>query len=589
MELFRKTTQTLAPIDKPAAPEGKYDIYPVHELGEGCISADYASLARALSDRRRAVIDGYTGVFFDILRDNLTREFKALGIEVLWWNVDAALKSEAEIQALVDPFLGGDDPIFGTRTTLALGELFDASRLAAIRPDPAARLNILYGSGAALAGWDDAALLYVDLPKNELQFRARAMRPTNLGVSRALPPKVAYKRFYFVDRILLDKHKKALLPRIDILIDGQRPEQITWTLGDDLRRGLSEMSQNFFRVRPWFEPGAWGGQWMKHNIEGLSSEAENYAWSFELIVPENGLLFSSSGHMLEVSFDTLMFHAGSDVVGQATYRTYGDEFPIRMDYLDNKQGGNLSIQCHPRREYCRKNFGEVLTQEETYYIMNCWNDAVVYLGFQDDIDPARFEQALTESHRDNTPLDVARHINSVRAEKHGLYLIPPGTLHSSGRNNLVLEISTTPYIFTFKMYDWLALDLDGKPRPLNIRRAMENLDFSRKGKVVEEQLVSHPALLEKGEGYALYHLPTHADHSYDVHRFHITGSAEATTDGKCHVLNLVEGSQVEITTRCGMSYTLHYAETLVIPAAAEGYRITNKAGDEAMVIKAFMK
>lgn len=589
MKPFRKTTQILAPVDKPAAPEGKYDIYPVHELGNGCISADYASLARELSNCRRVVIDGYSGVFFDVIRDELAREFKALGVGVLWWSVGAALKPEAEIQALVEPFLGGDDPIFGTRTTLGLEDLFEASRLAAIRPDPAVQLNILYGSGAALAGWSDATLLYVDLPKNELQFRARAMRPTNLGVSEPLPPKVAYKRFYFVDRILLDKHKKALLPRIDYMIDGQRPEQITWTSGCDLRRGLDEMSQNLFRVRPWFEPGAWGGQWMKHNIEGLSPEAENYAWSFELIVPENGLIFGSSGHMLEVSFDTLMFHAGSDVVGQATYQAYGDEFPIRMDYLDNKQGGNLSIQCHPRREYCRRNFGEVLTQEETYYIMNCWNDAVVYLGFQDDIDPAQFEKALNESHRDNTPLDVPRYVNSVRAGKHDLYLIPPGTLHSSGRDNLVLEISTTPYIFTFKMYDWLALDLDGKPRPLNIRRAMENLDFSRKGKVVGEQLVSHPALLEMGEGYALYHLPTHADHSYDVHRFHITGSVEATTDGRCHVINLVEGEQVRITTRHGMNYTLHYAETLVIPAAAGSYRITNESEGEAMVVKAFMK
>ena len=292
---------------------------------------------------------------------------------------------------------------------------------------------------------------------------------------------------------------------------------------------------------------------------------------------------------MEVSFDMLMYQAGKEVVGEACYAACGDEFPIRMDFLDNFDGGNLSLQCHPQREYARKHFGEVLTQEETYYILDCKEDAVVYLGFREDIVPEDFRQALLTSQRDNTPLEVGRYVNSLPSRKHGLYLIPPGTLHSSGRNNLVLEISTTPYIFTFKMYDWLARDLDGMPRPLNVARGMENLCFDRKGEKVARELVARPRLLEQTAEWSLYHLPTHPNHSYDVWRYHVKGSVTVETGGKCHVLNLVDGVRAEIESESGERRAVHYAETVVVPAGCTRYRIVNRSVGEIMVVVAFMK
>ncbi|WP_299222350.1 class I mannose-6-phosphate isomerase [uncultured Alistipes sp.] len=589
MSALRKTTQYLLPVEKREQP-GNYDPYPVHDLGAGKIHDDYASLARRLAGHRQVTVDGYVGVRFDRFAERLGEALTALGLRPVWWDARAAMKSPDRIDALAAPYLGGDDPIFGFRAPLALADFFDAGRLARLAPDPAAEINILIGTGAALAGWE-GPLVYLDIPKNEIQFRARAASIANLGAAEAEPPKKMYKRFYFVDWPVLNRHKKALLPRIDCMVDAQREEEITWAEGEEIRRGLRQMARNGFRVRPWFEPGAWGGQWIREHIPALPHDVPNYAWSFELIVPENGLIFASSDKMLEVSFDTVMYEAGEEVVGRDCYAAYGDEFPIRMDYLDNFDGGNLSIQCHPQRPFIREQFGEVLTQEETYYILDTRPGAEVYLGFREGVVPAEFEQALTESFRRGTPLDVPRYINSEPSAKHALYLIPPGTLHSSGRNNLVLEISTTPYIFTFKMYDWLALDLDGKPRPLNIARAMRNLRFERQGERVRQELVAHPALIGRGDGWELWHLRTHPDHSYDVHRYRIGAGAEAevATEGKCHVLNLVEGESAEVATAAGARFRLGYAETLVIAAAAGSYRIVNTSGREIMMVKAFMK
>jgi mannose-6-phosphate isomerase class I len=584
---FRNTTQHLLPARREPAPAGQYDIYPSFPLGAGRIRAGYDALAGRLAGSSLVVLDGYAGTLWQQVRADLEAAFLRLGVKAAWVCVDQALKPPVEIEHMLAPFLGGDDPLFGTRFTGSLADFFDPAALALLRPDPSARLTILYGCGAALAGWD-GLLVYLDLPKNELQFRARAGQPTNLGLSQPLSPKPAYKRSYFVDWPALNAHKAALLPRLDVVVDAQRPDQPLFISGVDFRAALERMSLNYFRVRPWFEPGPWGGQWIKERFPQLSREASNYAWSFELIFPENGLLLESSGWLLEVTFDWLMAQSGPAILGDA-YARFGLEFPIRFDFLDTVQGGNLSIQCHPRPEYILSHFGENFTQDETYYILDCTPDARVYLGFQAGLDPSEFRSALETSYAEAAPLDVQRFVQAHPAAKHDLFLIPNGTIHGAGQGNLVLEISATPYIFTFKMYDWLRPDLDGKPRPLNISRAFENLYFERQGDRVQAELLSKPALLASGPGWQVIHLPTHPAQFFDVHRLDFERSIEVETNGQAHVLSLVEGDTIALETGQGMRQRFHYAETFVVPAAARGYRLINEGSQPVKVVKAFVK
>jgi len=585
---FRKTTQTLAPVRHQPATEGQYDIYPSFDIGPGKIQLGIAALAQTLQHHKRVQLDGYGGVLWQDLREKLDQHLAALGLQAHWISIDDALKTPDQIESLVAPFLGGNDPVFGTRFTGSLSDFFNQDPLQGFQPDANADLAIVYGCGAALVNWADSALVYIDVPKNEIQFRSRAKSVRNLGVTQDLDPKAAYKRFYFVDWPALNAHKAALLPRIDLFVDGQRPDELTFIAGADFQAALTRMSQTCFRVRPWFEPGPWGGQWIKQRMPQLSQAVPNYAWSFEAILPENGLTLRSDDVLLEASFDCLMFQHQREVLGDAADH-FGTEFPIRFDFLDTFDGGNLSVQCHPRPAYIKQHFGENFTQDETYYMLDCTPDAQVYLGFREGVQPAEFRAALEQSFREGTPFEAERFVNIEPAHKHDLFLIPNGTLHCSGKNALVLEISATPYIFTFKMYDWLRLDLDGKPRPLNIDRAMDNLYFERQGLRVKDELIAKPQVIEQGPDWQLVHLPTHREHFYDVHRIEFSSSFECELHNQCHVLNLVEGTSIRVETADGRGQSFSFAETFIIPAAAQRYRLINTGNTPAKVIKAFVK
>jgi predicted NBD/HSP70 family sugar kinase/mannose-6-phosphate isomerase class I len=586
-KLLRKTTQFLAPAKTSPSRRGCYDIYPGFPLGNGKIHSGSESLAAWIARHKNVVIDGYAGVFWEQMIESLSEDLLKLNKKVCWFHSDAALKPEKVLNGMVAAYLGEKDSLFGRITDRELRDWFDMDKLRRIRPNPEADINILAGCGAALAGWK-APAVYVDLPKNELQFRMRAGTAFNLGFDRRNDFREMYKQAYFIDWRVLDRHKATLLADIDIVVDGQRPGDYLWMSGDDLRAGLDMMSRNFFRVRPWFEPGIWGGTWMKNRIDGLNPESGNLAWSFELMTLENGLMFESDGYRLEVSFDFLMYAAYREVLGDCADR-FRYDFPIRFDFLDTFDGENLSIQCHPRTEYIRREFGMPFTQDETYYILDCKDSSEVYLGFQEDIQPEKFHEELLASEKHSLPVDIEKYVRKFPTKKHDFFLIPNGTIHASGKNNLVLEISSAPYIFTFKMYDWLRLDLDGRPRPINIEHGIKNVDFERKGKKVEEELISKPYVLERHEDETVEHLPTHPLHFYDVHRHSFEKHIKVQTAGKCHVWMLVEGTSVMLETAGGMKQRFNRAETFVIPAGAQSYTLANEGKGRAMMLKAFVK
>jgi mannose-6-phosphate isomerase class I len=584
---IRNSRQRLAPAEQKSAANGSYELYPAFPVTAGSVESGFDALAAHMAGHQCVRIDGFVGILWDDFHDRLEVALQAMGIDPTWKSVASAEKDSEQVAELVSPFLDNADPVFGNRFPGELTDFFDHEKLAALQPDSTAGLTILYGCGAGLAKWD-GPLVYVDLPKNELQYRSRAGAVKNLGSREIDSPKVQYKRFYFVDWPILNGHKAAIAGRVDWFVDGQRPDQPTFISGGELRNALDRMSRNVFRVRPWFESGPWGGTWLKNHVAELPQDVPNYAWSFELITPENGIIFGDGSQLIELSFDWLMYLDHRAVLGDSADR-FGFDFPVRFNFLDTFEGGNLSVQCHPRTDYVRREFGESFTQDEAYYIVDCKLGSEVYLGFVQNVDSTGFRAALERSYQKGTEVNVKQFVRTEPAHKHDFFLIPSGTIHCSGANILVLEISATPYLFTFKMYDWLRMNLDGEPRPLHIDRAFDNLCWDRQGDRVAQELISRPQILEESADRRLIHLPTHEEHFYDVMRHEFINEVYCQTNGSPHVLMLVEGSSLIVETANGMRMHFNLAETFVVPAAAESYKLINGGDGWAKVVVAFLK
>ncbi|MFW5772315.1 MAG: hypothetical protein ACOCZH_03245, partial [Phototrophicaceae bacterium] len=112
---FRRTSQELPPEQYAPTAPGQYDLYPAFPTAPGALRAGFDALAGAISGQRRVIIDGYGGVLWGHFRGQLHAALETKGVAAIWLDVNTALHPEADINARVESFLGGDDPIFGTR------------------------------------------------------------------------------------------------------------------------------------------------------------------------------------------------------------------------------------------------------------------------------------------------------------------------------------------------------------------------------------------------------------------------------------------------------------------------------------------
>ena len=515
---------------------------------------------------------------------------------VLTVHARLAFREEPLIREMVAPDVT-DDRVFGYLTRLKIMDYLDAEKLYGLREkitEIKEGIVLVYGTGASCIAPEDALLVYADLARWEIQLRMRRNKVNNLGVyNKDASFSEQYKHAFFVDWRVADRLKKELMPRWDYVLDTHVSLEPKLVEGRVVLRALADCVKRPFRVAPFFDPGPWGGQWLKKVID-LDADAVNYAWGFDCVPEENSLLLKFGETTVELPSIDLVFREPESLLGERVYSRFGAEFPIRFDFLDTMEGGNLSLQVHPLTGYIQEQFGMKYTQDESYYILDAAEGSYVYLGLKDGVRPAEMIKELKEAQQTACEFDAEKHVAKWPLKKHDHFSIPAGTVHCSGANTVVLEISATPYIFTFKLWDWNRLGLDGKPRPINIEHGEKNIQWNRTESWIKKYNLDLCETLQREEGIVEERTGLHETEFIETRRHWFSRTVHHHTGGGVNVLNLVEGREVIVESPVGAfePFVVHYAETFIVPAAVGDYTITpygESAGERCATIKAYVR
>ncbi len=594
----------LTPVNRPSLREDT-----AKQLVKGSVKVA-AFLAGKAKEGSIFAIDGYVGADFARTVNLLEQQLHVKGFRTRSINFRNCYKTTEELWELVDRHMSwnrSEDPtlLFGRVYKGGYEGLLDGDKTEAFKQEISKRdkeVIIVFGQGCLipeLRGLYDCKV-YLDVTPKESILRIRRGQYINLGMTSPLTTPLIIRRCYYCDfevAVHLRKELLAASGNVDYYVENDHPDEMILLPYEEFSDITASLADYPFRCKPVYLEGVWGGTYMK-KLRKLPKEMRNAAWVFDLIPMEVSILVDVSGTLLELPFSTFLMKEGNKVLGPAVVEKFGGYFPIRFNWDDSYHStGNMSIQCHSGSLYNKEHFNEFGRQDESYYVVITGHDAKTFIGFRDDADIPQFFKEIEAADTEHKPVDYLKYV-SYEESKPGLQvMLPAGTIHSSGRNQVILEIgSLTIGSYTYKMYDYLRLDFDGKQRPIHTRLGELNVNQERRASVIhdpksKDYIVQKPRLVASGEGWEEYVVGENSQLYFSLRRLEFEKRCEQETRGIFHVLTLVDGERIRIRSnehpeRC---YEASFMDLVVVPADMGSYVIENLGSEPICVHKTLLR
>ena len=240
------------------------------------------------------------------------------------------------------------------------------------------------------------------------------------------------------------------------------------------------MSDLLMKMKPFYAEKVWGGDFLSR-IKGRKKS-------------------SPIGELLEVSVLKDCPTLYNDI---PLYEFINEnEITYCVKFIETTQ--NLSIQVHPGDDYAQE-FENSRGKAECWLILEANPGEGIYLGLKDGVTKERFCDAIEKKEELNELM------NFYPVKRGDFFFVPPGSIHAIGKGVLLLEVQQSCGV-TYRVWDWNRKGLDGKPRDLHIKQAMDVINF-------EPNMNNKKFFQYSPNGFAdtnEYEMATHTDFSFKM-------------------------------------------------------------------------
>lgn len=519
-------------------------------------------------------------------------------------NIVSLFKPIEMIEKYRKPFIT-DDPGFGWVNDKGIVEdLIDEEKITSFRQSvlKATRINILYGAGSAVKSLvSDAELVYYfDFTMQPLLWQMWDGNLVPFGRSNA-DKNYNWKNYYYNDFYLLLRQKKYVFGIMDFYVeyvDDSNPKLMDTNTYNFMIDELVKQPIKQVRIT---QPGPWGAYRYKDlwDIEGLECNAWNELAGIELSV----LIDWGGEHMLNIPAQNFM-QRPVQMVGEYVHNNYPDLMPLQV-WLDDGyfpdpvpfERSSMPIHDHPGTLYVKRHFNEPLGRYETYYIVESYKGSSTWMGYKKNADLEEWESLCRESNNRKEIPNWQDFVCRWDTNVGDLFLIPPGTSHGHGGNQMILEMDTGPSVagteYSFFTYDFARNTWDDEkkemtapPMRMHLEHSFNNNKFIRESRVKNTHR-ARPITIDGNGKFRKDQYTTIPEMPFHIERIFFEHYAENDTEGKyMQIVTLTEGKQVTIRSKKDPEYstTIERLQACVIPAGFGKHEYINQDGSHAMVV-----